>query len=344
MIMAIGHEITLQHQFNKGMTISSIYLGGGTPSLLNFEELEILFKALRSFFIWENDIEITLEANPDDINPEQCRLWKKVGINRLSIGIQSFRDRHLTFMRRAHNSEEAKKSIFTAQDFGFENLSCDLIFGIPDSTSEEVEQDLAFFAEAKIPHISAYALTMEEKTIWHKLVRTGKGLLPDEVKMEEQFYHVMHCLNQRGYEQYEISNYALPGFEAIHNTRYWLGDTYLGLGPSAHSYDGHRRRWNVANNALYLAAVEQGIIPYEEETLTEEDVYNEMVMVGLRTKWGVDFQSLQKMGHLYFNYFTDKIVSWEHQEMVIFQNETWVLTDQGKIFADAIASDLFLAD
>lgn len=344
MIAAICQEMTLQTQYSRGMVITSIYLGGGTPSLLNEEELSILFEKLRLLFTWENDIEITLEANPDDISKEKCRLWKKTGINRLSIGIQSFWDRHLSFMRRAHTGQEAKNSISIAQDSGFENLSCDIIFGIPDSTSEEIEHDLVFFKEAKIPHISAYALTLEEKTIWHKLVRSGKSLLPSEVKMEEQFYHVFNILHQNGYEQYEISNYALPGFEAVHNTRYWMGDQYIGLGPSAHSYDGVRRRWNISNNTLYITAIERGTIPYEEEILSEKDVYNEMIMVRLRTKWGVDLSSIQKMGHQYFTYFNNKINTWQQKGMVIFREDSWILSNQGKIFADAIASDLFMID
>lgn len=344
MIAAICQEMTLQTQYSRGMVITSIYLGGGTPSLLNEEELSILFEKLRLLFTWENDIEITLEANPDDISKEKCRLWKKTGINRLSIGIQSFWDRHLSFMRRAHTGQEAKNSISIAQDSGFENLSCDIIFGIPDSTSEEIEHDLVFFKEAKIPHISAYALTLEEKTIWHKLVRSGKSLLPSEVKMEEQFYQVFNILHQNGYEQYEISNYALPGFEAVHNTRYWMGDQYIGLGPSAHSYDGVRRRWNISNNTLYITAIERGTIPYEEEILSEKDVYNEMIMVRLRTKWGVDLSSIQKMGHQYFTYFNNKINTWQQKGMVIFREDSWILSNQGKIFADAIASDLFMID
>lgn len=340
-LKSIVHEIKLQTQFPKGQMISSIYFGGGTPSLLSENDLFFLFEALHTQFRFDENIEITLEANPDDISQKNCLVWKKAGINRLSIGIQSFHDHHLKFMNRAHNAKESLDALSIVQSCGFDNVSCDLIFGIPASNQNEIEADLGIFQKYKIPHISAYALTLEEKTKWHHEVLKGRAPLPDDNTMESQFYFVMDYLHAHGYSQYEISNYALPGKEAVHNSRYWQGDTYLGLGPSAHSFTGKSRRWNVANNSLYLTGIDMGLIPFEEEILSSEDKYNEYVMTGLRTVRGVEKNVLQTDYPEFLDYFLHQVEEWIKSGHILKEKNHWILTRSGKILADKIASELF---
>jgi oxygen-independent coproporphyrinogen-3 oxidase len=334
-------EIHGQCQFPKGQEITSIYFGGGTPSLLNENDLDKLLSALKENFTWHPDIEFTLEANPDDIDTAHCRMWKKKGINRLSIGIQSFSEKHLMFMNRAHSKKQAMECIDIVQDEGFYNLTCDVIYGLPDSASVELEKDIEYLIHKNIPHISAYALTVEEKTLLHHQVKTKVVAEPDENIMEEQFFLLMDLLTSRGYEHYEISNFAKPGFHARHNSQYWQGDTYLGIGPSAHSFDGKVRRWNISNNALYMKSVQLGTISCEKETLHTDDQYNEYVMTGLRTIWGVNQEKLRVFGPSYEEYFLKGVNEFIQRGQIVKLGNTWTLTREGKLFADRIASQLF---
>lgn len=342
MIQAICLEMSLQQQYAPGTEITSIYIGGGTPSLLEEKDLDRLFHELRQHFTWKPDIEITLEANPDDISFDKTRLWKKTGINRLSIGIQSIHNAHLVFMNRAHDRRQAVQCIDLAQDAGFENLTCDVIYGLPGSTSTQLEENLSFLLSKNIPHISAYALTVEEKTRLHHQVKKNIIPAPDDKTMEAQFLLLTKMLKIAGLDHYEISNFGKPGFYAVHNTRYWQGDTYLGLGPSAHSYTGTSRRWNLANNALYLKSVFDKNIPFEEEVLTAENIYNEYVMTGLRTSWGVDKQKIRSFGPDVERHFLTNIEPFMEKDLVVFDITSWKLTEKGKLFADSIASDLFI--
>ena len=342
MVRAICMEIRIQQQYAPGTEITSIYIGGGTPSLLNEKDMDFLFYELGQFFTWQSDIEITLEANPDDIIREKTTLWQKYGINRLSIGIQSVFDPHLLFMKRAHDSRQAKDCIDVAQGSGFKNITCDLIYGIPGSTTMELEENLSFLLSKNIPHISAYALTIEEKTLLHHQVKKNIYPIPDDKTMEEQFITLANILKTAGFDHYEISNFGKPGFHAVHNTRYWQGDSYLGLGPSAHSYTGSSRRWNVANNALYMKSIFDNKIPCEEEFLTTENIYNEYVMTGLRTSKGVDIQKIQSFGPDVERHFLTNSKPFIEKGLVFFDLTSWKLTEKGKLFADSIASDLFI--
>lgn len=343
MVRAICMEMRIQEQYAPGTEITSIYIGGGTPSLLENEDLEMLFSELGQHFKWQPGIEITLEANPDDISGKKTALWQKYGINRLSIGIQSVFDTHLLFMKRAHDSLQAKDCLDIVLDSGFKNITCDVIYGLPGSTTAELEENLFFLLSKNIPHISAYALTVEEKTWLHHQVKKNIWPAPDDKTMEEQFLTLTNILKTTGFDHYEISNFGKPGFHAVHNTRYWQGDTYLGLGPSAHSYTGQSRRWNIANNALYMKSVFEHKIPFEEEILTSENKYNEYIMTGLRTMWGVDFDKIQSFGTDFEKHFSANIKTFLQEGMVLHDRSTWKLTDKGKLFADSIASSLFIA-
>lgn len=341
LISAICKEIKYQQSFLQKNELTSIYFGGGSPSLLNENDLDLIFEALSAAFVWQKDIEITLEANPDDITKEICDVWKKYGINRLSIGIQSFYEKDLKWMNRAHSAEQALFCIPLVQDKGFHNLTCDLIYGIPDSDMVQWEDNIQKLLNFGIPHISSYALTVEEKTLLHHQVQNKKVRPADEKLVEQQFLFLVQKLENEGFDHYEISNFGRPGHYAEHNTSYWKGFPYLGIGPSAHSYQAGTRYWNVANNALYIKDIESGILPQESEVLSPADQYNEYVMTGLRTMWGVETKTLM-VDHLAFaEWFLQQIKIPLERGLVENKKDTYVLTKQGKLFADGIASDLF---
>lgn len=341
LISAINKEIKYQQSFFQKNELTSIYFGGGSPSLLNEQDLDLIFEALAASFVWHKDIEITLEANPDDITKEICDVWKKCGINRLSIGIQSFYEKDLQWMNRAHSAELASFCIPLVQDKGFHNLTCDLIYGIPDSDMAQWEKNIQKLLNFDIPHISSYALTVEEKTLLHHQVQNNKIKPADEKLVEQQFLFLVQKLENEGFDHYEISNFGRPGHHAIHNTSYWKGFPYLGIGPSAHSYQAGTRYWNVANNALYIKDIESGILPQESEVLSPADQYNEYVMTSLRTMWGVETKTLMGDHLVFAERFLQQIKIPLERGLVENKKDTYVLTKQGKLFADGIASDLF---
>ena len=341
LVDAIIKEIDLQKDFLQGESITTIYFGGGTPTLLSIDEGAALLDKIRQVFVVEQRAEITLEANPDDLTIKKLVAWKSMGINRLSIGIQSFFDEDLAWMNRAHTAKEAIDNLHLAKN-EFDNISIDLIYGSPLLTDEQWEKNVATALSYQVQHLSCYALTVEEKTPLHKQILSQKKQDIDADKQARQFLLLMKWLRQAGYEHYEVSNFAKPGFRSRHNSSYWQGKKYLGLGPSAHSYDGIVRKWNVANNTKYINAIEKGIVENETEVLTEIQKLNEYIMISLRTMEGMDLEKIRSI------WGEDKITAMEkklsilkksnllHQKDSIIQ-----LTDEGMLMADGIASDLF---
>ncbi|MFM8596784.1 MAG: radical SAM family heme chaperone HemW [Flavobacteriales bacterium] len=321
--------------------IQTIYFGGGTPSLLDPHELRMLFAALHKHFVVDSAVEITLEANPEDINEANLLAWKSLGINRLSIGVQTLSDQTLNWMNRAHGVQEALNSVKLAQDLGFNNISIDLIYGLPNLTLIEWEQTIDEVLNLGIQHLSAYCLTIEPKTALNHLVRKKKLQPADETQQSEQFLTLLAKAQQKGFEQYEISNFSLPGFHSKHNSSYWAFKPYIGIGPSAHSFDGHSRRWNVRNNTAYLKGVGKNEQWYEVEELSANECWNEQILLGLRTKWGLDTSHLKSS-------LTQK----ENAQIEEFARLGWlnvneqhiILTNAGKLHADGIAAELFRLD
>ena len=328
----------------KDKSIDTIYFGGGTPRLLSLTDLSRLFESIYSTFNVSEDVEITLEANPDDIQMQKLVNWKNTGINRLSVGIQSFSDEELQWMNRTHNSAQALNCLKMIADTGFTNFSADLIYGSPFCTQDLLEGNLETLINFNVPHLSCYALTVEKKTVLHYLVEKTKQVTIDDSLQSEQFLFLMKALPANGYEQYEISNFARPGYQSRHNSNYWKGVEYFGFGPSAHSFNGiNKRRWNISNNSLYIKYINEVIIAYEEETLTPEQLVNEYIMISLRTKDGIDLNKIEKefspdyeerIGHASLKYILDKRMHKEGNHLV--------LTNKGKNYADGIAADLFI--
>lgn len=343
-IDALVKEILLTNYFSENDSlIDSIYIGGGTPSLLSADELKLIFKTLHKKFSVNDQAEITLEANPDDISISNLLQWKQVGINRLSLGIQSFSDLELTWMNRAHNATESLGSIDMIREAGFNNFSVDLIYGSPLLSDDELKKNLDIIFEKNIQHISCYGLTVEPKTTLAKMIRQHSSLPVDAEKQARQFLLIMDRMQQQGYEQYEISNYAKPGKRSRHNSSYWSGKPYYGIGPAAHSFDGNKtRRWNIANNSLYVQSLLNERIPFEEEILSATQQLNEYIMTSLRTKEGLD---LQKPG-LFFEKkqaddILDRALKYINSKKLVLENQKLILTVEGKLFADGIAADLF---
>jgi oxygen-independent coproporphyrinogen-3 oxidase len=341
MVNAICQEAELRNDYITE-NISTIYFGGGTPSLLTIYDLRFTIEKLRILFNVDTNAEITLEANPDDINEEKLLAWKEVGINRLSIGVQSFFDDDLQWMNRAHNATQAYKSIILAKQFGFENISIDLIYGTPHLTNEQWLQNLETAATLNVQHLSCYALTVEPNTALHKMIALQKKENVDAEKQSNQFEILMHWANKNGYEHYEISNFAKPGFRSKHNSSYWQGKQYLGLGPSAHSYNESSRQWNVSNNVLYTESINKNIVPFDIENLSSTQKLNEYIMTGLRTVEGVELNHMKKISE---KKIVDEIINdaqkFIQQNLMERKNGSLILTNKGKLFADGIAADLF---
>lgn len=341
MVDAICSELQTRVSYLDGKHVETIYFGGGTPSILTQQELEQLLQAISSNFEVVDEVEITLEANPDDISKSSLRMWKTLGVNRLSIGLQSFKEEDLTWMNRAHTVNEAETCIQLAQSEGFHNLTVDLIYGLPNLTHEEWKSHVQKVIDFGVPHVSAYCLTVEDKTVLDKWVKTGKiQPVSDEVQ-GDQFMELLGTLEANGYEQYEISNFAKAGFESIHNGNYWKGEWYLGVGPSAHSFNGTSRSWNVANNRKYLKAIEANELFSETEELTLENQFNERLLIGLRTVKGVDLDELAVISVLPESFLTKK-QSFIDEGWMIQQDSVISLTKEGRLRADYIASELFL--
>ncbi len=341
-VEAILKEIDMHNNFLKTDKIQSVYFGGGTPSLLETSEVERILTKIGDYYDFEDDIEITLEANPDDINTNYLKKLQAIGVNRFSLGVQSFIDKELKLLGRNHSAEDAIKSIKLIQDSGFYNFNIDLIFGIPDSGIENWEYNLNLFDKLSIPHLSCYGLTIEPNTKLNYQIEKQKIHLPDEELAASMFCHTINFLEERGYIHYEISNYAKAGKLAIHNTNYWKGIPYLGLGPSAHSYDGKSRRWNIASTKKYLDFIINGKTTYQEEILSRADLFNEYILTGLRTKWGINKAIINSYGSNFSSNFFNQIKKHIESKKVELINGNYILTNKGKLIADNIMSDLFV--
>jgi len=344
MVAALCKEISLRKDYLDSASIDSIYFGGGTPSLLDEKDLDKIFNTLSKYFIWNDKAEITLEVNPDDINTDKLIAFKKNNINRLSIGVQSFFDDDLRWMNRAHSALEAHDCIKLSQDKGFDNISIDLIYGSPTTSNSMWKENIQKTLKCGVHHISSYCLTVEEKTVLHHQIKTKKATAPDPDKAAGQFDILIETLTSVGYMHYEISNFGLPGHFAVHNTNYWKGSDYLGIGPSAHSFNGHSRSWNIAHNNKYIESLLSDTIPEETELLSESSQYNEYILTGLRTMWGVSYHRILNLGLQFATHFISLIQD-EIQNGNIDQcNEIYTLTKRGKHFADRIAMNLFYVD
>jgi oxygen-independent coproporphyrinogen-3 oxidase len=343
MLVAIEKELDIQKDYLENTPIETIYLGGGTPSVLSISELNFLFKKIYELHTVSGNAEITLEANPENLTEEYVLgLKKDTPINRLSIGIQSFAEEDLLWMNRTHNAIEARMCIEFAQDANFDDLTIDLIYGTPTLSDEQWFKNLQTAFDYDIPHISSYALTVEPKTALDNFIKKGKYPSVDEEKTARHFEILMDEMRRNGYIHYEISNFAQPDRFARHNSNYWLGVPYLGIGPSAHSFNGKTRQWNIANNALYINSLKEDKILFTREELTVTQRYNEYIMTSLRTIWGCDPAIIsQRFGSKYLQYFNKKIVPFVQIETVLTNGKSYFLTDRGKLLADNIAMELF---
>ncbi len=358
LVKEINHPLYQPKDENE--IITTLYFGGGTPSILNITDLERIFEALHKRFVFADDIEITLEANPDDITDSKLQKWKTIGINRLSVGIQSFLEDELQWMNRAHTAAESLICIDKIQAAGFNNFSIDLIYGSPLLSDADWKRNVQTVIDKNIPHISCYALTVEPKTALNKMIALKKKAPVDAERQARQFLLLMDWMKAAGYEHYEISNFAKPGFRSKHNSSYWQGEKYYGYGPSAHSYfpqgeqfsadrgepllesDPPRRRWNIANNALYIQSLQKDIIPFEEEILTGTQQLNEYIMTALRTMEGINTNYISsKFGEDESNKIKAASSKYEATGKLIIENGNIILTKEGKLFADGIAADLF---
>jgi oxygen-independent coproporphyrinogen-3 oxidase len=344
MIRAMKTEIRLRKDELQNKNLKSLYFGGGTPSILSADEINSLIDEVLKYFSFDTDIEVTLEANPDDLDKNFLKQLAQSPVNRLSIGTQSFFEEDLKLMNRAHNASEAESSIKRAQDFGFENLSIDLIYGSPTSNLEIWKENLNKTIALEVPHISSYALTVEPKTALENWISKGKVASPREEEQNKEFYYMSDFLKGNGFEHYEVSNFAKPGFYSRHNSAYWKYKEYLGIGPSAHSYNGFDvRSWNVANNQQYIKKLHAGILAKEEEILSQYDQFNEMIMIGLRTIWGVDLESLKsKFSDQILEHFQYEVKSKIEEGILIQENNHLKIPEKHWFMADGIASDLFI--
>lgn len=339
---ALSKEIIQYKIENNKLLIETIYLGGGTPSVLTQTHLHEIFSNIYKKFKIATISEITLEVNPDNVTEENIKFWKNLGINRISMGVQSFFEDELLFMNRSHNAQQAITSLELISK-NFSNFSVDLIFGSHLQTIEQLKENLNILLSFDPPHISCYALTVEDKTLLAKQVKTNKNFEPSQDLQNKGFYIIKDCLENVGYHHYEISNYALPNFESKHNSNYWNGIPYIGFGPSAHSYNTITRSWNIANNALYINASDNFDLIKETETLTPKQIINEFLMIGLRTKKGVDLTYLQQLTSANeFQQILEKCNVYVAKNLIQLNHKFISLTREGLIFADGIAADLFL--
>ncbi len=344
MVLALAKEIQMRKKEFKNEVVETIYFGGGTPSVLTTPEIQFLIDAVYENYAVAENPEITLEANPDDLSKERIIELSKSPINRLSIGIQSFFEDDLLMMNRAHNSAEARKCLEEATKY-FNNISLDLIYGIPGMSNEKWKQNIESALSFGISHISSYALTVEPKTALNKLIQTGKIAKPKDEVAEEHFQILVETLEANDFIHYELSNFGKENYFSKNNSAYWLGKKYLGIGPSAHSYDGISRSWNVSNNAIYLKALAENKLPNEIEILSKSDRYNEFIMTGLRTIWGVSLDRIeQEFGNIYLDYLQKQSRKFLNDDLLFIENNILKPTQKGKFLTDGIASDLFLVN
>lgn len=341
MVLALAKELHLRKNEFENEIVETIYFGGGTPSVLTSDEINFLINEVYQNYTVSENPEITLEANPDDLSNNRIIELSKSRINRLSIGIQSFFEEDLKMMNRAHNAEEAKRCLEESTKY-FDNISLDLIYGVPGMSNEKWKQNIETALSFGIPHVSSYALTVEPKTALKKLIETGKIAEPKDEAAQEHFMILVETLEANDFIHYELSNFGKENYFSRNNSAYWLGKKYLGIGPSAHSYNGISRSWNVSNNAIYLKSIQENKLPNETEILSITDRYNEYIMTGLRTIWGVSLERIEKeFGNDYLDYLKQNAQKYLDDEKLILENDILRTTKKGKFFSDGIASDLF---
>jgi oxygen-independent coproporphyrinogen-3 oxidase len=343
LISSMVQELNLQRQYLDGESVATIYFGGGTPSLLTEEQTGLLLQTIRNNFNVRADAEVTLEANPDDLTVAKLRELKHAGVNRLSIGIQSFQDDVLKFLNRAHDAEQAKNCVALARHIGFDNISIDLIYAIPGQSEEAWRENIQTAISLEPEHISSYSLTVEKQTVFGKWAAKGKFLAVEDDVAAHQLEVLVDELERAGFNQYEVSNFSRPGRESRHNSSYWKQEKYLGVGPSAHSYNRVTRQFNIRNNHVYIRSIQEGKIPFELEHLSVEDHVNEYLLTTLRTRWGVNLESLkQQYAYDLLNSHPQFINELFLRKLAVIENGFLRLTKPGKLLADKISSELFL--
>lgn len=341
MILALCKELELRKDF-LSQPIETLYFGGGTPSLLTKQELEQIFSTIRANFSILPNAEISFECNPDDITEEYCKTLRSFGINRLSIGIQSLYDEDLKLLNRRHSADSAKKAVKIAQSTGFQNITVDLIYGLPNMTLDKWKHNLDEISSMNIQHLSAYSLMVEEHTALNTFIRKGKFILPPEDSVLQQFEYLLDWSEMTGFKQYEISNFAKNEMISRHNSAYWEGDPYLGIGPSAHSYDGTSRYWNISHNNKYISAINSNTIPYEKEILTSKDKYNELILTKLRMNKGLETKQISNNYPQYYDSFTAQKEQFLARNLVQENNGIVSLTRKGIMLSDTVMSDFFI--
>ena len=350
LVEALQKELFLRKEEGNSEAVETIYFGGGTPSVLDISKLQALIKTVYKYYHVCENPEITLEANPDDLTDENIfKNYQSIGINRLSIGIQSFFDQDLKLMNRAHDANEAKRCLESVKKY-FDNISIDLIYGIPGMSVARWLENMETALSFEVPHLSCYALTVEPKTALHHFIKKGIVQTPDDEMVQLHFRALTETLEKHHFIHNELSNFGKEGFFSKNNTAYWLGKKYLGIGPSAHSYDGLSRSWNVSNNRLYINSLKENNLPSEKEILTQKDRYNEAVMTGLRTIWGVSFNKVKTdFGSHYLDYLMQQAKPHLQNKLLCIEKNLHspelsrlITTQKGKFLSDGIASDLFL--
>ena len=345
MINCIGQELRQQYNYLGDKSIDSIYFGGGTPSILLSDQIEFLLSTIYNTYKVSKDVEITLEGNPDDLNKDKLKDLKNIGVNRLSIGIQSFNDRDLFFMNRSHNSKEAINCINTAKRFGFENITIDLIYGLPNQSIEDWSKNLDILFSLDIQHFSAYHLTVEKNTKLKFMIDKNKISLLEDLEVINQYNLLLDKSSQHGFINYEISNFGLKGRFSKHNLGYWKNIHYLGVGPSAHSFNGKSRRWNISSNTKFIKNLSEKEIYFESEILDLHQRYNEYIFTSIRTIWGVDINVIkERFTKDIVDHYLKEIKKWEEKLYITDFHGVFTLTKEGKIFSDLISSDLFIVE
>lgn len=343
MTSSLCTELKIRSKENKEELIETVYFGGGTPSVLSMMEWLEIFNTIKHNYRLDKNAEITIEANPDDLSEDYIRMLYQIGVNRLSIGIQSFFDDHLLWMNRAHNSSQAKNCIKLAKEIGITNITIDLIYGIPNMTIQQWESNIETVLKMGIPHISCYNLTVEEKTKLAHDIRKGISKDVDDEQSHLEYKILCEKLKKAGYIHYEISNFGKIGYFSRHNTSYWQNKKYIGIGPSAHSFDGKERIWNISNNSIYIDKIKQGILPQTSEILSSNDLFNEHILIGFRTIWGCDLNYLKSYCNLRdLQILITRIKKMEQDGYIEFKDNLFFTTELGKNFADKLSSDLFL--
>ncbi len=342
MVLALAKEIGMRKSEFENEVVETIYFGGGTPSRLQISDLKLLIDSVYENYKISENPEITIEANPNDLSEDYLIQLSKIGVNRLSIGIQSFFEDDLKMMNRAHNSDEAKKCLEVATQY-FDNISLDLIYGIPGMSNKKWKQNIETALSFGINHISSYALTVEPKTALKKLIESGKIDNPKDEVAQEHFEILVETLTKNGFIHYELSNFGKENYFSRNNSSYWLGKKYIGIGPSAHSYNGISRSWNIANNLIYIKSINENKLPNEIEILTKTDIYNEYVMTGLRTIWGISLDKIETdFGKAYLDYLILQTQKFLNDDLLFLENNILKPTKKGKFLCDGIASDLFM--